>query len=314
VLVHTSRGKKVLKLHRSRHQIPAIVHGHSILTRLDQLGFPTTRPVTTPDDETLVSYAGGNYALYDFVDGINYASNFLLRRHRLALMRAAGRTQARLHRRLEGFMPAGRHHLGFTSYTGGWRRDLAWFAGKVGEMKSGSRNLGNDEDQVHADWLIRNCDSILAELARSDEALRGAPLPRVVIHGDYGLHNLIFRRDGTATPLDFESARVEWRLSDLVSGLSRLRYGGGSYDFESIGCFMAAYQEEYPLSADEWRLFPQVWRFYKLRSALIYWNSYLETGGPARKLISARDAVRQADWALNHPDMFVELKARASIL
>jgi hypothetical protein len=74
------------------------------------------------------------------------------------------------------------------------------------------------------------------------------------------------------------------------------------YDFESIQWFLEAYHAEFPLSADEWRLFPQVWRFYKLQGAVQYWNSYFETKGPARKLISARDAIAQADWVSNHPE------------
>ncbi len=313
VVVHTSIGKKVLKLHRARHQPPAIIYGHSILTRLAQLDFPAPRLTATPDGETFINHAGRIYALFDFVEGINYSLNFLLRTHRLKLMAMAGQTLACLHRQLNGFMPEGQHHLGFTSYTGPWRRGLTWFIDKVDELKEKSRNLSNSEDKTHADWLIQNSNYVLDELAPLNDTLCQAPLPRLVIHGDYGLHNLIFQKDGTATPMDFESSRLEWRLSDLVSCLSRLRYGKRAYDFESIRCFMTAYQAEYPIGADEWRFLPQVWRFHKLRAALIYWNSYFETGGPGSKLISARDAVSQAEWALNYPDKLLELNPLASI-
>jgi Ser/Thr protein kinase RdoA (MazF antagonist) len=128
------------------------------------------------------------------------------------------------------------------------------------------------------------------QLGPLDELLSAALLKRTIIHGDYGLHNLLFRRDGTVMPVDFELARLEWRLSDLV------------YDFESIQWFMAAYHATFPLNADEWRLFAEVWRFYKLQGAVQYWNSYFETNGPARKLISARDAIAQADWVANHQE------------
>jgi hypothetical protein len=73
------------------------------------------------------------------------------------------------------------------------------------------------------------------------------------------------------------------------------------------------YQSAYPIHADEWRFLPLVWRFHKLRAALIYWNSYFETGGPARKLISARDAVSQAEWAMNNPDKLLQLNSFAAI-
>lgn len=311
VMVDTSAGKKVLKLYRPQWQIPTMIYEHSVLTHLAQLNFPAPRLVAAPNGETIISRAGRNYALFDFADGINYSSNFLLRAHRLRLMAMAGKTLACLHRQLEGFVPEGEHHLGFQSYTGSRRRDIAWHVDKVNELKEKSRNLTGPEKKIHVDWLIRNSNSVLEELGRLDETLSVARLPRVIIHGDYGLHNLLFRRDGTATPLDFELARLEWRLSDLVSCLAKLRYAHTAYDFESMQCFMEAYQAEYPLSADEWRFLPQVWRFYKLQAAVQYWNSYFETGGPTRKLVSARDAVDQADWAMNHQDKLLVLNPGA---
>ena len=312
VVVDTSAGKKVLKLYRPQWQAGTVRYGHSILARLARLDSPAPRLVARPDGETFIRQADGYYALFDMVRGANYASNFLLRAHRLKLMAVAGQTLARLHRQLEGFVPEGEHHMGFRSYTAGRGRDMAWHMKKVNELKERSRSLTGPEEKLHAGWLIQNSSYILEELARLDETLSGARLPRLVIHGDYGLHNLLFRRDGTATPLDFELARLEWRLSDLVSCLSRVRYARGAYDFESIQWFLEGYQAAYPLSAEEWRYLPQVWRFYKLQAAVQYWNSYFETGGPTRKLASAQDAMGQADWARRHPELLLEFKPWAA--
>jgi Ser/Thr protein kinase RdoA (MazF antagonist) len=226
-------------------------------------------------------------------------------------MNIAGQTLGHLHGALAGFMPDGWHHLGFVSYTGDWRRNMAWHAAKVEEMKEKSQALKDEDDKRHAGWLVQNCQYVLDELAQVDETLRGSDLTRVIIHGDYGLHNVVFHRD-VVTPIDFESSRLEWRLSDLVSALSRLRFRDGSYNFESIRNFLEGYQTVYPISTDEWQFLPLVWRFHKLRASLIYWNSYFETGGPARKLISARDAVGQADWAIKNPDKLLRLNSLLS--
>ena len=74
---------------------------------------------------------------------------------------------------------------------------------------------------------------------------------------------------------------------------------------------MRAYQDTYPLSAEEWRLFPQVWRYYKVLKVVVYWSSYFETNGPIRKLISARDSMSQADYALSEPDKLLNLNVAA---
>ncbi len=313
VEVDTHAGKKLLKGYRPQWQVGTVRYAHSILTRLAQLDFPAPRLVAALNGETFVAMAGLHYALFDFADGVDYTAKFLLRIHRLKLMADAGCALACLHRQLKGFMPEGYHHMGFRAYTGSRWRDMAWHVDKVDDLKERSSRLTGSEERTHVDWLIQNSSYIIEELGRLDERLSVAQLPRLVIHGDYGLHNLLFSKDGVVMPLDFELARLEWRLSDLVSCLSRLRYskrGEVAYDFESMHWFMEGYQSEYPLSGDEWQLLPQVWRFYKMQGAVQYWNSYFQTRGPTRKLVSARDAMNQADWALSHPDRLLQLNAR----
>jgi Ser/Thr protein kinase RdoA (MazF antagonist) len=307
VVVRTPAGKMVLKRYRDRLNTASIQYGHSILIQLARSNFPAPRLVLSPAGESFVRYASSHYGLYEYMQGINYSMRYLLRPHRLKLMSLAGQTLARLHRQLEGFQPEGEHHLGFVSYTDGWRRDIPWFRTKVEELTAKSSGLTHAEARQHADWMVRNSHAILEELDRLDALLANVPLPRVIIHGDYGLHNLIFHSDSRVTPMDFESSRLEWRFSDLVSCLSRLRLADGAFDFENMGSLMRAYQQEFPLTADEWQFLPLVWRFYKLRSSLIYWNSYFETGGPLRKLISSRNAVSQADWVMENPVPILDL-------
>jgi Ser/Thr protein kinase RdoA (MazF antagonist) len=309
LIVSTWAGKRVLKLYRHDWRASTIVYEHSILHRLAELDSPAPRLAVALDGSTFLNLKSHNYCLFDFIEGLNCSSSFLLRSHRLKLMATAGQTLARLHQQLKGFLPEGRHHLGFNSYVDGRHRDMAWHVERVDELKARSRWLAEPLDKTHADWLVDHGDEILEELDRLDASLSRASLPRVIIHGDYGLHNLIFQGPDRATPVDFELARLEWRLSDLVSVVSKFRYGGGSYDFESIRQFMRAYQGEYPIGDGEWELFPLVWKHYKLVKAVQYWSSYFETGGPTRKLTSARDEVGQAAWAINNPRSVSELRA-----
>lgn len=297
VVVATQAGRKLLKRYRPQWQAETVRYGHAILDRLAELGFPVPRLATALDGESFVSRGGHHYALLEFVAGVSYSARFLLRADRRRLMALAGATMGRLHRALEGFTPVGRHHLGFAGYSGGRGRDAVWHLARLDELCGRSLELARPAEQPLANWLVLNAGAVAERLGPLDRLLAAAPLTRTVIHGDYGLHNLLFRGDGAVIPLDFELARIEWRLSDLVSCLSRLRFGAGAYDFASSAWFMAAYELECPLSADEWRLLPLVWQHYKLQGAVQYWSSYFESGGPARKLASARDAIEQALWA-----------------
>ena len=229
IVLNTSAGKKVFKLYRSDWRISTIQYEHSLLRRLAEVNFPAPRLVVALDGETYINKMGKNYTLFDFMDGVSYASNFLLRSHRLKLYTEAGQAMANLHRQLNGFLPFGQHHLGFKSYSENRVRDMPWIVEKVSELVEKSRHI-TGTGKVYTEWLIKNSSYILEELERLDGLLQNAPLPRLLIHGDYGLHNILFSNNGGAIPLDYELARLEWRLIDLVSCLSRLRYSTGQYD------------------------------------------------------------------------------------
>ena len=308
LIVRTTKGPKILKLYRKDWQDSTITFEHSILTKLAQLEFPAPRLLKTENGHTWLKVDSKNYCLFEFINGKNLSSRFLVRPQRIRMMATSGRMLARLHRQLKDFLPDGQHHIGFPNYVDERHRDFDWHVNKVEQLSIQSKALISDEDRHHANWLIAHADQLIDEMGQLDVCLRLAKLQRVIIHGDYGLHNLIYQNLDMAVPVDYELSRIEWRLVDLISVVSKFRYKDGSYDFESITRFMRAYQNEYPISEEEWLNFPLVWKFYKLMKAVQYWNSYFETNGPVRKLISSRDEIGQASWALENPERLAEFK------
>jgi Ser/Thr protein kinase RdoA (MazF antagonist) len=302
VWVNSSRGRVVVKAYRPQWTTSTVRYVHSIQLRLDELGFVAPRPLDTADGCSWTSIAGDVFAVFDFLPGTNYSMCFLRRSDRLRLTRAAGRTLAGLHTTLDGFEPQGEHHMGFVSADGHRRRDLAWHEAKIAELTIRSGELDDRDAAALADSLIRRSGRVLDDIHRLDRELGDAGFRRLIVHGDYGIHNLLFRRDGLAIPVDFELSRLDWRVNDLISAMVKHRYTGGRYDFESMRTFMRAYSAAFPLSDDERGRFAQAWRLYKLQQAVQYWNSYFETDGPARKLASALDSIEQADWVTEHEE------------
>jgi Ser/Thr protein kinase RdoA (MazF antagonist) len=324
VVVRTDRGTKVVKRYRPQWTEETVRTGHSVLSRLAELAVPAVRLVRAPGGTTWVSVDGQVFAVFDHVPGTNYSLNFLLRSDRLWLTELAGRTLARLHRALVGFIPTGRHHMGFASPTGPRRRDAAWHATKLEELQRRSLGLGRPDATPYLIRLRGDAGYLLDAIERLERRLADASFPRLVIHGDYGLHNLIFQptgRDVTETfsageggwsslvaiPVDFEMSRLDWRINDLISALGKHRYRGGRYDNESMETFLAAYAAGFPLTRDERQMLPSAWRLHKLQAAVQYWNSYFETDGPIRKLASAVDAIEQADLVLERPEVIRSL-------
>jgi Ser/Thr protein kinase RdoA (MazF antagonist) len=312
LIVLTNRGKKILKLYRRDWPVSTISFEHSVLGELAKLGFPAPRLLMTEGGKTWVESDQDYFCMFEFIEGKNYSSSFLARSHRMRMMHTAGRMLARMHQQLPGFLPQGRHHIGFRNYTGDRHRDLPWHIEKVRDLTNRSRRLRSAEDREAAHWLIAQAGQMLDDMASLDAGLRGSGLPRLLIHGDFGIHNLIYQSLDQAVPVDYELCRLEWRLSDLVSVVSKFRYKDGSYDLESIACFLRAYQREFPIPDEEWSRFPKVWRYYKLMKAIQYWSSYFETQGPVRKLRSARHELERATWAMHHPNELARFRAGAA--
>ncbi len=311
VAIATDHGIKVVKLYRPQWTEDTVRHGHSILLRLEELDVPAVRLVRTPQGETWTSHADGLFAVFDFVEGANYSLTYLRRSDRLQLTGRAAGALVDLHRQLDGFVPDGRHHLGFDPRTGRRVRDVDWHAAKLDELRDRSVELEDPEAMALAERLIDRAGEVLEQIVELESRLDGDALPRLVIHGDFGLHNLIFDSTGTPVPVDFEVARLDRRVNDLISAAGKYRFSDGSYDIASITTFFRAYAARFALGSRELDLLPDAWRLYRLRAAVQYWNSYFETAGPARKLSSALHAVGQASWVAEHPEVMDRLRSAA---
>jgi len=242
----------------------------------------------------------GVFAVFGFVQGTNYSTTYLRRHDRLLLVATAGRSLAQLHRCLDGFVPDGHHHLGFVSPDGPRVRDAAWHAAMLDELVRRSGHLRPEAHATAAELVTRRHE-IAGRIARLEARLGALELPRGVVHGDFGLHNLLFPRGGETVVLDFENARLDWRVNDLVSALGKFRGVRGTYDSESMRVFAQAYLRLHPLGTEEHEHFAEAWELYRLRAAVQYVNSYFATGGPVRKLRSAVSALGQADLVARTP-------------
>ncbi|HEX5586200.1 MAG TPA: phosphotransferase [Acidimicrobiia bacterium] len=317
VVVASTSGTKVVKRYRPAWSEATVRCGHSILERLEASRFPAVRLTRAHDGATFTAFDDGVYAVYDFCPGTSYSMSYLRRTDRLALAVTTGATLACLHRTLAGFVPDGRHHLGLVAPGGAHVRATSWYASHLDELATRSTDLAPDAARPAA-LLVARAPQLRDEIVATGERLRSIPLPSTVIHGDYGLHNLLFAARDRAVVVDFESARVDWRVTELVSLVGKYRQRRtGEYDLEVVAALVRAYcaelgSGELGITADELDALPLVWRFHRLRAAVQYWNSYFETSGPTRKLWSAVDALHRADFAGGEHELLDVVRSAAA--
>jgi Ser/Thr protein kinase RdoA (MazF antagonist) len=291
VVVTTPAGRKVLRRYRDIAERSSVAHEHAVLTELERCGFPAVRLQRTATGDTVVADDGRLYALFEFERGDNVATYMLPGRSRLRIATMAGHTLARLHRDLADFTPQTAHHLGYHSVSGERSHDLGWYLDALAELPARTPVIGPVGWRHHRE-LAAQSEKLASWLSRLHDRLEHGSLPRVMIHGDYGVHNLLFRRDGVAVVTDFELARREWRLVDLVIVLSRIR-------FDRAQAFVAGYRAQADISDDEWRHLSDVWQYYRLTGAVQSWDNHFTHGGEQR-LATAHARIAEAEWARAH--------------
>lgn len=284
VVVHTTAGPRVLRRYRETATPSTVRHEHAVIGELQRRGVPAVRLVATPDDATVVEHDGSFYALFHYETGVNLSTTHLARSHRSQLFATAGRCLATMHTALCDFRPTPLHHLGERTSDGHHTQGLDWYLEVLGDVAA--RDPARGDVAAHHALREQRAD-IASRLEELDRRLTPAALPMTVIHGDYGLHNLLFGGDGPAVITDLELARREWRLVDLVIVLSRISADGAR-------AFLGGYRQEASIPAAEWRHFADVWQYYRLTGAVRSWRNYFLYGGE-RRLVSALARVREAD-------------------
>jgi Ser/Thr protein kinase RdoA (MazF antagonist) len=288
VVLHTTVGKVVLRRHRETAPLTTVRHEHAVLRELERRRFPAVRLIATPEGETVVPLGAHTYALFAFEEGVNLASCRLTRRDGPRVLEAAGRTLAGMHGVLEAFFPEELHHLEHASADREVDHTLEWHLKEL----AGLPELpipGDGRSPREAELLNGQREWITERLIDLHRMLEQAALPTTVIHGDYGVHNILLRRDGTLVLHDLELARRAWRLVDLVIVLSRLSGNGAR-------AFIGGYDSQAHLPGSELLHLAEVWEYYHLTGAIRSWSNYTRCGG-AQRLVTASQRLSRAQRA-----------------
>ena len=119
-----------------------------------------------------------------------------------------------------------------------------------------------------------------------------------VIHGDYGPYNLMVRDGHPMTPIDFELARIDWRLNDIISAFStNVAKADSEAMIKKMRVIAQGYQTVNPLSREEWQMLPYVWEFSTLRRVIVCWDQYLGDGLEER-IVEIQRRMKRFDWVI----------------
>lgn len=306
----TNGGKKILKKYKPTVEAEHILHEHSILSQLALIHFPAPPLNKNLRGETLTENGNSRFALFDYLDGyFQYHEKIYFPSRTSTFLELAAISLASLHEALRDFVPVGKNPNGFISKEGSRWRDLNWYLEQLAVNKRQTLERLKEYPQDELKVIYSRGHLIGDRLTELDEILTAAPLDRVIIHGDYGPYNLMFKNGNPVMMIDFELARLDWRLTDLATSMNTFARNRLGFQQGKMHQFIQAYQRASKLKAEQLDYLPYVWEYLSLRRLIVCWRRALETG-QKKWLVEARDRMRMIDWIAIHKDAILKPVAR----
>jgi len=306
LILDIGNGQKVLKQYKPSMRLEGITYEHSVLKHLAVNSFPSPRLVPNREGKTCLEMEGKYYALFDFIPGFSYADYFISVGKKNFFLAEAGKTLARYHQIVDGFVPAGRKLDGLTPDGQKWWQDQDWYLARFTEYETLFKT--KDEKSNLDQFILLNIDRLKRCYTDLNQALKENldSLLKMVIHGDYGPYNLSFDMEGLVAVLDFECVHLDLRAAEIVASLCRFAGREVGLEYDKARIFFKAYSSFCPLTASEIELMPDIFRLRRLRGLVYRFRDYFDWGNPL-KLRYARQAIAWIDWMEKNGDDLVEV-------
>jgi len=275
VIIETDQGKKLLKCYKSSLGDSTIVQEHSILQYLQQQAFPAVRITPSKSEKTLVSIGQDRYVIFDFIEGGFRLFDYMLPRNQVnRFIVMAGSILADLHNCLKDFIPNGYNPDGLHKKSRHRIRGPEWFLEKLTTTQKRVSARHKTLKSPHEREFQRQASYVGDLIYGVGDRLSRVELPCQIIHKDYNRSNLLFRKNRSPVIIDFEMARLDWKVIDIISGWEGFCYHKKGINLDKARLFLRSYLRKNTLTKDEMDLIPTVWQFLDLRRFVLSWHRY----------------------------------------
>lgn len=261
-VVTTPQGKFVFK--RRRLSEAAVAHEHQVLCHLRQRGFPVPRMLLNQGGQACSVIDGARYSVYEFVEGYRPADFFWWPSTRRDIITQAGRTLGRYHQAIADLVPSFCKWDGYRPPGHKRWREGDWFRQALKDIrlvlhKQTVSSLIDDFARSHIDALeeMLRLEPVVEE--RSD-------LSKLVVHADFAPWNILLRPGQPLLVLDFNAARLDLKVFDVLSATFWFAWRGNRFDQGTAMAFQTGYCETGQLRETEVNLASDVFRWIMARA------------------------------------------------
>ena len=239
VILETGTGKFVFRAHSLSEE--TVAHEYQVLQYLAGRNFPAPQMISGPGGEAWVKVDEALCSVYRFVEGYPAANFIWLPAARNELIRQAGRALAAYHKVVEGLRPTPFKWDGYRPTEHRRWREGQMYRNALREI----RPLIERPTATRAiDQFARTHIADVERMLQLEEVVEGcSALSKLVIHGDYAPWNLLYRADQPPFILDFNSARLDLQIFDIVLATLFFAWRGNRIDMKRARVFQAGYAE-----------------------------------------------------------------------
>lgn len=256
LLIHTAAGRYLLKRRAQGRDVPdRVLFAHQLLQHLRSRKFPVPALVLTRDSqESMFQHHDQVYEIFEYLQGERYDGSLEETQH-------AGKTLARFHRMVGEFetawFPAARsyhnaHHV-------------------LSSLNTIPTTTASHDSVIgHEAELLTTTQELYERYDEATAAVNAAGFadwPEWITHGDWHPGNMLFAGQKVSVVLDFDSARMNPKITDVANGLlqfSILRSEGDPaewpdfFDVTRMRRFFAGYLSQADVPRDQRRVIPDM--------------------------------------------------------
>jgi CotS family spore coat protein len=247
--VETTKGTKILKKHPNSEAM--LLFLLAAIQHLQKRGIEIPRVNTTVDGRPYVNIGETCYILIDAVEGKNPDYN------KPKELEIFVRELGRFHAASAGFVPPKESKV--RQHLGNWLEDYSDYASRLKAFYDGEKY-----QVTHGEFgkiILKVFDSFFKRMEASIAGLRGSEYTTWVnkiaakgglCHQDFAAGNILLNPSGKVYVLDTDSLTIDLPARDIRKVLNKVMKKNGKWDAALLQDILGWYQQENPLTADEW--------------------------------------------------------------
>lgn len=301
-VVTTSRGKFIFRRHRLSKE--TVAHEHQVLNYLQQRDFPSPRMLLSEAGRAWTAIDGSLYSVYRFVEGYCHTDFLWWPSGRRDVLYQAGRTLGQYHQAVTGLIPSFRKWDGYRPTEHRRWREGDWFRQALTDIRPA---LQKPTANSALDDLARSHIDGIEQMLRLESVVEGhSGLSKLVIHGDYAPWNVLFRSGQSPFVLDFNAARLDLKIYDVVLATFWFAWRGDRLDQKRALAFQSGYSETGQLRAVDIETASPVFRWITARAVAERLRRHYQEHVLLRNPRGVERFFKMCTFAEQHPQQLVD--------